>query len=63
MIATHADFSVTWVHSYVTPDRRQTFYIYDAPTPGAIRKVAALNDLPVGKITQVSVLDPYTYGA
>lgn len=62
-MATTADFSVTKVHSYVTPDRRQTFYIYDAPTPGAICKVAALSDLPVGKITQVSVLDPFAYGA
>ena len=63
VLATNTDFSVTWVHSYVTPDRHQTFYIHDAPTPGAIRKIAALNDLPVGKITLVSVPDPYTYGA
>ena len=63
VIGTNADFGVTWVHSYVSPDRRQTFCIYDAPTPEAIRKVAQLNGLPVDRITQVSVLDPYTYGA
>ena len=34
---------------------------YDAPTPEAIRKTAARNDLPVDQITQVQVLDPYFY--
>jgi hypothetical protein len=53
--------SVTWVHSYVTTDKKKTFCIYDAPSPEAIRKVAKLNNLPVDKITQVSVLDPYFY--
>jgi hypothetical protein len=36
--------------------------IYDAPSPEAIRKVAARNGLPVGRILQVGVLDPYSYG-
>jgi hypothetical protein len=52
---------VTWVHSYVSDDKRTTFCIYDAPTPEAIRITAATNDLPVDQITQVSVLDPYFY--
>jgi hypothetical protein len=52
---------VTWVHSYVSPDRKATFCIYDAPAPEAIRKVADRNGLPVGRITEVSVLDPYFY--
>ena len=52
---------VTWVHSYVTADKRKTFCIYDAPSPEAIRKVAKRNNLPVDQITQVSVLDPYFY--
>jgi hypothetical protein len=54
---------VTWVHSHVSPDRRQTFCIDDAPTLESIREVATRNGLPVGCITQVSVLDPYSYGA
>ena len=53
---------VTWVHSYVSDDRMKTFCIYDAPNPEAIRKTAKRNDLPVDRITQVSVLDPYFYG-
>lgn len=52
---------VTWVHSYVTSDKTKTFCIYDAPSPEAIRKVARRNNLPVDKITQVSMLDPYFY--
>ena len=43
------------------PDRKNTFCIYDAPAPEAIRKVADRNGLPVGHITEVSVLDPYSY--
>jgi len=63
VIACNATLGVNWVHSYVSPDRRQTFCIYDAPSPEAICEVAALNGLPVGRITQVSVLDPFSYGA
>jgi Protein of unknown function (DUF4242) len=57
----NADEGVTWIHSYVSDDRRKTFCVYDAPTPEAIRKTAARNSLPVDRITQVRVLDPYFY--
>jgi len=50
---------VTWVQSYVSEDKTHTFCIYDAPSPEAIRKTAAQNELPVDRITQVTVLDPY----
>ena len=53
------DHRVTWVHSYVSDDKRTTYCVYDAPSPEAIRKAAADNGLPVDSITQVSVLDPY----
>jgi Nickel responsive protein SCO4226-like len=52
---------VTWVSSYVSEDKRKTFCVYDGPSPEAIRKTAALNQLPVDRITQVHVLDPYFY--
>jgi Protein of unknown function (DUF4242) len=61
VVITNAEDLVTWVHSYVTPDKKKTFCIYDAPSPEAIRKVAQKNHLPVDKITEVSVLDPYFY--
>lgn len=50
---------VNWVVSYVRDDKTKTFCIYDAPSPEAIRKVAEMNGLPVDRITQVRVLDPY----
>lgn len=57
----NAKEGVTWVHSYVSSDKRKTFCVYDAPTPEAIRRVATKNQLPVGAITEVRVLDPYFY--
>ena len=52
---------MTWISSFVSEDKNRTFCIYDAPTPEAIRKTATRNELPVDRITQVRVLDPYFY--
>ncbi|MDE2370740.1 MAG: DUF4242 domain-containing protein [Burkholderiales bacterium] len=61
VIDNNAQDGVTWVHSYVSPDRTKTFCVYDGPSPEAIRKVADRNQLPIDRIMQVSVLDPYFY--
>jgi hypothetical protein len=61
MVQNNAEELVTWVHSSVTPDKKKAFCICDGPSPEAIRKVARKNHLPVDKITEVSVLDPYFY--
>jgi hypothetical protein len=61
VVERNADEGVTWVHSYVSDDRTKTFCVYDAPSPEAIRKTAVRNELPVERITQVRVLDPYFY--
>ena len=61
VVTNNAEHGVTWMHSYVNPERTQTFCIYDAPTPEAIRTVADRNGLPVGRITEVKVLNPYFY--
>lgn len=61
MVGINARDNVTWVHSYVSLDKKKTFCIYDAPNPEAVRRVAAKNQLPVGQITEVRVLDPYFY--
>ena len=61
IVARNADVEVTWVHSYVTEDKRKTFCVYDGPSPEAIRRVAMTNSLPVDRITAVSVLAPYPY--
>ena len=57
----NAEYGVTWIHSYVSADKAKTYCVYDAPSPEAIRQVASRNDLPVDRITEVSVLDPYFY--
>jgi len=53
--------SVTWIHSYVSDDGKKSYCIYDAPSPEAIRRTARRNYLPVDRITEVHVLDPYFY--
>ena len=37
------------------------FCVYDGPDPDAIRQAADRNALPLDRITQVTVLDPYFY--
>jgi len=61
IVGRNADDRVTWLHSYVSQDESKTYCVYDAPSPEAIRKTARRNDLPVDRITQVHVLDPYFY--
>ena len=61
VVELNADDGVSWLHSYVTADARTMVCVYDAPSPEAIRKAARHNDLPVDRITQVRVLDPYSY--
>ena len=61
IVGSNAENGVTWVHSYVSADKTKTFCVYDGPSPEAIRQVARRNDLPIDKITEVSVLDPYFY--
>ena len=61
VVDANANEGVTWLHSYVTPDRKRTYCVYDGPTPEAIRRVAERNQLPVDRITEVRVLDPYFY--
>jgi hypothetical protein len=61
VVGRNAEDGVSWVHSYVTSDKKRSFCIYDGPSPEAIRTVAAKNGLPVGAISEVRVLDPYFY--
>jgi hypothetical protein len=61
VIAINAEDNVTWVHSYVTPNRQRTYCIYDAPTLEAIRHAAARNEMPISRITEVRVLEPYFF--
>ena len=61
VVARNASDGVTWVHSYVSSDKKKTFCIYDGPSEAAIREAAEGNGLPVDAVTPVTVLDPYFY--
>jgi hypothetical protein len=61
VVTKNAQQDVTWIHSYVSEDKKKTFCVYDGPSPEAIRNSAKKNSLPVNRITEVRVLDPYFY--
>ena len=61
IVARNGEHNVTWLHSYVSDDRKTTYCIYEGPSPEAIRAAARHNEWPVERITRVSVLDPYSY--
>ena len=59
VVRRNTDEGVTWLHSYVSDDGNRSFCVYEGPSPEAIRRAAAVNELPVDRITRISVLDPY----
>ncbi len=59
VIRANAREGVTWIHSFVTPDRCRSFCIVDSPSPEAIRVAAQATALPIDRITEVRVFDPY----
>ena len=61
IVKNNIEEQVTWLHSYVSEDRTRIFCIYDAPSPEAIRRAAKRSNLPVNRVTEVRVLDPYFY--
>ena len=61
VVAGNAEAGVTWLHSYLSEDKERMVCLYEAPEPEAVRTAAELNDLPLDRITQVWVLDPYLY--
>jgi hypothetical protein len=61
IVACNSDRHVWWVCSYVSADRRTAFCLYDAPSPEAIRLTSRANSLPVDRIIEISVLDPYPF--
>ena len=61
IIACNSDRNVTWIHSYIAIDAGKSYCIYEAPSPESIRLAAASNSLPVDRITEISLLDPYAF--
>ena len=61
IVSKNMDDEVTWIQSYVSDDKLKSFCIYDAPSPEALRRASRRNNIPIDKITEVRVLDPYFY--
>lgn len=61
VVGRNAEVGVTWVHSYVSEDKKKTFCIYDGPDEQAIRRAAERSELPVDTVSRVAVLNPYFY--
>ncbi len=59
VVERNAAAGVTWGHSYVTTDGALSYCIYEGPSPEAVRRAGAANGLPVDRVTEVRVLDPY----
>ena len=61
VVERNADEGVTWIHSYVTPTAPRRSASTTRPGPEEIRATAGRNGLPVDRIVEVRVLDPYFY--
>ena len=61
VVARNGEHGVTWVHSYVSEDLKKTYCIYDGPSAESVRAAARDTNLPIDKVSPVTVLDPYFY--
>jgi Protein of unknown function (DUF4242) len=52
--AANADEGVRWLFSFLTADRRQTYCLYEAPSPDALVAAARRANLPADVIVEVS---------
>jgi hypothetical protein len=59
VVAVNAQQQVTWLHSYVSTDRKTVFCVYEGPSGDSIRAAADRNGLSIERLIEVSVLDPY----
>src|SRR3954470_19104779 len=54
----NADEGVRWVFSFLSADRRQTYCLYEAPSPDAIRAAAQRGNVPADAIVEVGLAAP-----
>jgi hypothetical protein len=62
VVERNKELAVVWLQSYVSLDDKRAFCLYEGHSPEAIRAAARRNQLPVDRITQIRVLDPYFNG-
>jgi Nickel responsive protein SCO4226-like len=61
VVRENAALGVTWIQSYVSADLETMVCVYEGPDEDAIRAAAARNELPLDRLTRVTVLDPHFY--
>lgn len=49
---------VKWLFSFLSPDKKKTYCLYEAPSADAIRAAARRNNIPADVIVEVSDLRP-----
>ena len=49
----NADEGVRWIFSFLSADRRQTYCLYESPTPEAIIAAAKRSNLPADAVVEV----------
>ena len=58
----NADEGVRWIFSFLSADRRQTYCLYEAPSPEAIVAAARRANLPADVIVEVGSASPELNG-
>ena len=54
----NADEGVRWIFSFLSADRRQTYCLYEAPSPDAIMAAARRSNLPADSVIEVDAATP-----
>lgn len=52
------DVGVRWIISFLSPDKKKTYCLYEAPTADAIREAARRAGVPADVITMVDEIGP-----
>ena len=50
-----------WLFSFLSPDKKKTFCLYEAPSIQAIQKAAARAGVPADVITEVTEIHPEAF--
>src|SRR5436190_24318373 len=58
----NADEGVRWIFSFLSADRRQTYCLYEAPSPDAIIAAAKRANLPADAIVEAGSAAPELEG-
>jgi hypothetical protein len=57
----NAEEGVRWLFSFLTADRMQTYCLYEAPAPDALRAAARQANLPADVIVEVNRVTADTF--